>query len=125
MSTKEQERCESLERNGKAHRRCTRQKHEGDGHTFGGWSLTEPAKKTPRHAYVAVIDLNGKHKLGIAEKGEPGYCPIDEGSDLGGEYQSRKHALTTAEEANKRLGLTYEEASAIVASSIGASMRRP
>jgi len=79
--------------------------------------------KPPRRAYVAIIDPNGRHKLGIAEDGEPGYFPISDDSDLGGSYQNREHALETAEECNKRLGLTAKEAAKIVASSIGASMR--
>ena len=83
----------------------------------------EKPKTPPRRAYVAVIDAKGRHKLGIAEEGEPGYYPLPDDSDLGGSYQSREHALSTAEEANKRLGLSKAEASAIVASSMGASMR--
>jgi len=85
-------------------------------------------KKTPkvkRRAYVAVIDPKGKHKLVIAEEeGEPGFYPIPDDTDLGGSYQSREHALETAKECNKRLGLTAKEAAKIVASSMGASMRR-
>jgi hypothetical protein len=121
----QKDRCETIEYNGKAHRRCTRLKHNGGDHAFSKWSLTEPTKTTQRRAYVAVIDPSGKHKLGIAEEGEPGFYPFPDDHDLGGSYKDRAHALATAEECNKRLGLTPEEALAIVASSYGASMRMP
>jgi hypothetical protein len=85
--------------------------------------VTTAGKATPpRVAYVPVI-VGSSYRLGIAEKDVAGYSPISLESDLGGDYESYEHARATADECNKRLGLTPEEAFKIVASSMGASMR--
>lgn len=74
-----------------------------------------------RTAYVAVIDDKGAHRLGLAVEGEAGYHPAREDSDAGGSFATRDDALACAQRFNDRLGISAEDASRIVASSMVAS----
>jgi len=69
-------------------------------------------------AYTAVIDTSGDVRMGVAERNRPGYSPIKDEADLGGTYESYEQAQEIAAALNKRLGLTKEEASKIVLSSM-------
>lgn len=80
-------------------------------------------KKQRRLAYVPVLDERGRHRLGIAEEGEPGYYNVKDDSDVGGTFASREAAQAVADSCNERLGLTPQEAADIVLSSVGAQIR--
>jgi len=67
--------------------------------------------------YFPVVAKDG-WRMGIAEKGKPGYFKVKDESDLGGTYPSRAEAQVTADAMNERLGLTKKAAAKIVTSSL-------
>lgn len=79
---------------------------------------TAPAHVEKRKAYVAVIDEDGTHRLGIVVEGEKGYHKTKEDSDAGGPITTREEALKIAEAYNESLGLSPLEAAKIVASTM-------
>lgn len=76
-----------------------------------------------RSAYTAVIEERG-YCLGVAVEGEAGYHPVREDSDAGGTFETYELASACADAYNASLGLTKEEATRIVISTMrGSAMR--
>lgn len=70
-------------------------------------------------AYTSVLQ-DGRWILGVAEKDEPGYGPVEKY----GAWPTKGEAQAVADDLNERMGVSAREAAEIVLSSIGAQMRR-
>lgn len=67
-------------------------------------------------AWAALMDDDGTYSLGLATRDEPGYAPLKEPLGLA----TYAEATAEADARNERLGLTREEATKIIASSMAA-----
>lgn len=77
-----------------------------------------PKQQQQRLAYTAVLEEDGKYRLGIAKEGEPGYYKVDPTSDAGGEFPDMESAQKVADAYNENLGLSKVEAFEIVGSTM-------
>jgi len=73
--------------------------------------------QTPRVAYT-YVSVGQKHRLAIVKEGEKGYEEVRPDSDLGGDYKTKKEVEFVADDMNKRLGLSKEDAAKIVAAAM-------
>lgn len=67
-------------------------------------------------AWTAVISSDGRYTLGMAERDQPGYIPMRESAAV--YFESYAEASIEAEERNRLMGLTDDEAMKIVISSM-------